>query len=148
MDLAGKILSDTPFKEVNLLNELEHMEHSCGQTDAAPSMAVPCLCQERVPNAGPLLLGALHTRRQGDTECQCCCHCRGRALARERKQNKNFAGSLENLARSGRCFVVLFLLPCYISLRCFFCRVELSKCSIPDTSSTLKFFCNYQDDVH
>lgn len=122
MDLAGKILSDTPFKEVNLLNELDHMEHSCGQTDAATSIAVPCLCQERVPNAGPLLLGAdgaLHRHRQVDTECQCHCQGRGRGLARERKQNKNFAGSLENLGRSGRWFVVLFLLSCYISLRCF-----------------------------
>lgn len=58
MDLAGKILSDTPFKEVNLLNELDHMEHSCGQTDASTSIAVPCLCQERVPDTDLLLLGA------------------------------------------------------------------------------------------
>lgn len=113
MDLAGKILSDTPFKEVNLLNELDHMEHSCGQTDASTSIAVPCLCQERVPDADLLLLGAdraLHRHRQVDTECQCCCQCRDRGLARERKQNKNFTGSLENLGRSGRCFVVFF---CY-----------------------------------
>lgn len=75
MDLASKILSDTPFKEVNLLNELDRMERSCGQTDASTSTAVPCLCQKRVPNVGPLLPGsrrgfaqARARGRHGDTQ--------------------------------------------------------------------------------
>lgn len=62
MDLARKILSDTPFEEVNLLNELGHMARSCGQTDAPTSTStstqVLCLCPPRVPGTGPLLPGS------------------------------------------------------------------------------------------
>lgn len=73
----------------------------------------------------------------------------GRGLAGERKQSENFAGSLENLGRSGRCFVVLFFLPVLLNFfKMLCCTVEPSKCNIPDISSALKFFCNYQDGVH
>jgi len=119
MDRASEILSDIPFKEVNLLNELDHMEHSCGRTDAATSTTTPCLGHQRVPNAGPLLPGSQQdfTRaraggRLGDTQLPAVTpgsppHRRcGRGLVGERKQDRNFAGSLENLGRSGRCFVV------------------------------------------
>lgn len=118
MDLASKILSDTPFKEVNLLNELDHMERSCRQTDTSSSTAAPCLCHQRAPNMGPLLLGSrrgfaqAHVRgRNGDTRLPAPLLVLQQWTAGERKQNKNFAGSLENLGRSERCFVLLFFLP-------------------------------------
>lgn len=157
MDLASKILSDTPFKEVNLLNELDHMERSCGQTDASTSTstAVPCLCQQRVPSVGPLLPGsgwgfaqACARGRHGDAQLPHHQRC-GKGLAGERKRNKNFAGSFENLGRSGRCFVLLFFLPILLNFfKTLCCTLELSKCNFPAISSTLKFFRNYQDSVH
>lgn len=149
MDLAGKILSDTPFKEVNLLNELDHMENSCGQTDASTSIAVPCLCQERVPNAGPLweqtglcrdtgrwhwVLVLLPVPWQGT--------CQGK------EAEEKLCRQLGKLGQKWKVFCCIVFVTMLNFFKMLFCTVQQSKCSNTDTSSTLNFFCNYQDDVH